>query len=80
MAVGPREEARQRRLLACPGRRRQVGDGSEEAAQGLGGDRRGGAVVEADEAGQIGAVGAMRVGRAVGVSEVAEEVRDEAVE
>jgi hypothetical protein len=37
-------------------------------------------VVEADEAGEVGGVGAMRVGRAVGVSEIAEEVRDQAAE
>ena len=44
------------------------------------GDCRGGAVVEADEAGEVGGIGAMRVGRAVGVSEIAEvcerEIRD----
>jgi hypothetical protein len=36
--------------------------------------------VEADEAGEVGSIGAMRVGRAIGVGEIAEEVRDEALE
>ncbi len=80
VTVRPGEEAGNRRLLAGLRCGRQMRDRREEAAQDFRGDGRGGAAMEAEQAAEVSSVGAPGMHRAVGVSQVGEEVSEEGLE